>query len=85
MKFKNRLQAHQKEVSSISIHQIAKETFGDLAECFVVVGYSKGGVQKFAVRISDNEIHDEALEWLRPIISEWFTLFNDKNTNEDAG
>ena len=77
MKFQDRIK-HSGQSSETqngqTVEEIARMAFGDLAECFVVVGYAKGSCEKFACKIADNQICDEALEALRPAISNWFNF-----------
>ena len=88
MNFENRLKKENKSVAppeGQTVEEITEMIFGDLAECFIVVGYSKGSGEKFGCKISDNQICDEALEALRPAVTNWFNLevpFMDEEQNE---
>ena len=77
MKYKDRISKDTElpdETGKVTISQMAEEVFGDLAECFVVVGYAKGSGEKFACRIANDEICEEALEPLREAVCQWFNL-----------
>jgi len=77
MEYQNRIKEHlehPKELSDDEIRLAAAEIFGDLTECFAVVGYSKGSGRKFALKFVENQLCDDALEPLSETIIHWLNL-----------
>ena len=88
MEFKDRI---NKDVAPIAEEQefdareFARSVFGDLAECFVVVGYSKGSGDKFAYKIAHDQLAEDSLEHLREAVVGWYNLGSNPNDDHDEG
>ena len=88
MEYQNRIKEHlehSKELSDDEIRSAAAEIFGDLTECFAVVGYSKGSGRKFALKFVENQLSDDALEPLEETIVQWYHLNQALRRESESG
>jgi hypothetical protein len=88
MKYKNRIKekvSQSQKLDDEEIRTAATEIFGELAECFAIVGYTNGAEQKFAIKVVDNDLCDDVLEPLRESIVQWYHLTHNFREDDDNG
>ena len=88
MKYKNRIKekvSQSQKLDDEGIRTAATEIFGELAECFAIVGYTNGAEQKFAIKVVDNDLCDDVLEPLRESIVQWYHLTHNLKKDNEGG